>query len=154
MPRAAGCRCLVALAGAAWAAAALPQGRSEGGAVPERRLEELLESGSTSQKPTRRYAEADFAPYFGSAELARAKALFDRRRWRSARAALRGDEAPVRYLRALAGLETDPARAASELQALAADYPQMRDHCLFQAARALERLHRRSAAAAAFGEVS
>jgi soluble lytic murein transglycosylase len=153
-------RGLVALVAASWASAAawasvpLAQEASDEGAVPESRLEDLLEGGSGSQRATRRYAEEDFAPYFAAGTLAQAKGLFDRRRYARARALLRGDAPPVRYLRALAVLELDPAAAAAELRALAADYPPLRDHCLFHAARALERLRKRSAAAAAYGEVS
>ncbi len=148
-------RWLAALVGATWATAAFSEGAADDAPVPESRLEDLLESASRSQQAvTHRYTEADFAPYFGSGTLVEAKALFDRRRCARARAMLRGEEPPVRYLRALAALRTDPAAAASELRALAGDYPQMRDHCLFHAAHALERLRKRRAAAAVYAEVS
>jgi soluble lytic murein transglycosylase len=148
-------RWLAALIGATWAAAAFPEGAADEAPVPESRLEDLLESASGSQQAvTRRYAEVDFAPYFGSGALAEAKAVFDRRHYAQARAMLRGEEPPVRYLRALAALHANPVAAASELRALAADYPQMRDHCLFHAAHAFERLRKRRAAAAAYAEVS
>ncbi len=122
--------------------------------VPESRIEQLLDAGPALPTTARSYTEADFAPYFASETLAAAKALFDRHRYARARRMLSGAEPPVRYLRALAALEHEPAAAAAEMRALAADYPQMRDHCLFDAGLALERLRKRSAAAAAFGEVS
>ncbi len=147
-------RWALALLGAAWAAAASPEGTVDEVSVPESRLEQLLDGGSAVQPPTRSYTEADFAPYFASGTLAEAKAHFDRRRYARARRMLSGTEPPVRFLRALAALEHEPANGATELLALAADYPQMRDHCLFNAGRALERLRKRSAAAAAYGEVS
>lgn len=148
------CRGIVVVLAATWAGAALSQGTADEAAIPESRLEILLDPGPEAQRATRSYAVADLAPYFASAELAQAKALFDRRRYARARAMLRGDEPPVRYLRALAALPIDPAAAAAEMRALAGDYPPMRDHCLFEAGSALERLRKRSAAAAAYGEVS
>ncbi len=147
-------RWLAALAAATWAAAALADDPAEVAPVPESQLDELIDGASGARQATRRYAEADLAPYFGSGALAEAKALYDRRRYARAREALRGDEPPVRYLRALAALHVEPAKAALELRALASDYPAMRDHCLFQAAQALERLHKRSAAADAYAQVS
>ncbi len=146
-------RWLLPLAGVAWATAALPQGAVDEAAIPESRLEDLLESGSGAPQATRRYAEADLAPYFAAPGLAEAKAHFDRHRYARARAMLRGEEPPVRYLRALAALQAEPAVAAAELRELASGYPQMWDHCFVQAARALERLRKRRAAAAAYGEV-
>jgi soluble lytic murein transglycosylase len=147
-------RSLAALVVATWATAALSEEPADDAPIPESQLEDLIDGGSGQQQATRRYGDADLAPYFGSGTLAEAKALFDRRRYARARAALRGEEPPVRYLRALAGLHTDPATAVTELSALAADYPAMRDHCLFHAARALERLRKRRAAAAAYAQVS
>ncbi len=148
-------RWLAALVGASWATAALSQGAAEQAPIAESRFEDLLEGPSRPDRAvTRRYGEADFAPYFASGATAEAKALFDRGRYARARAMLRGAEPPVRYLRALAGLHTDPATAAEELKALAGDYPAMRDRCLFNAAHALERLRKRRAAAALYAEVS
>lgn len=148
------CLWILAVLAATWATAALSQGTADEAAVPESGLETLLDGGSGARRATRSYLEADLAPYFASAELAEAKALFDRRRYARARRLLRGNEPPVRYLRALAALPIAPAVAAAEMRALAADYPPMRDHCIFQAGAALERLHKRSAAAAAYAEVS
>ncbi len=146
---------LAALLGAAWATAALAAGPAEEPPIEESRIDDLLESASGARPAvTRRYTEAELAPYFDSGALAAAKALFDRRRYARARAMLRGDDPPVRYLRALAALQTDPAAAAVELRALSNDYPPMRDHCLFHAARALEGLRKRRAAAALYAEVS
>ncbi|WP_242361047.1 transglycosylase SLT domain-containing protein [Anaeromyxobacter sp. SG17] len=143
------------LGAAMWAAAASAQEAEGDAPVAESQLEDLLESTSRSQpSPTHRYTDADLAPYFGSGELAEAKALFDRGRHARARAMLRGEQPPVRYLRALAALADDPAAAAAELRALADDYPRMRDHCLFHAARALERLRKRRAAADVYAQVS
>jgi soluble lytic murein transglycosylase len=149
-----GARSLAALVVATWATAALSEEPADDAPIPESQLEDLIDGGSGPQQATRRYGDADLAPYFGSGTLAEAKALFDRRRYARARAALRGEEPPVRYVRALAALHTDPATAVTELSALAADYPAMRDHCLFHAARALERLRKRRAAAAAYAQVS
>jgi soluble lytic murein transglycosylase len=137
----------------AWATVARPDGTADEAPIPESRLEVLLDGGSAAPGATRRYAEADLAPYFASSALARAKALFDRRRFAEARAALRGEDPPVRFLAALARLHADPAAAAADLRALASDYPQLADHCLFEAAGALERLRKRRAAASAYGEV-
>lgn len=150
-----GCRWLAVLVGAMWATAA-PAQEAEGDApVAASQLEDLLESASRSQQGvTRRYTEGDFAPYFGSGELAEGKALFDRGRHARARARLRGEQPPVRYLRALSALRDAPATAVLELRALADDYPRMRDHCLFHAARALERLRKRRAAADVYAQVS
>lgn len=147
-------RWLAALVGAMCATAAAAQEADGDAPVAESQLEELLESIPRQQSVTRRYTDADFAPYFGSGALAEAKALFDRRRYARARAMLRGAQPPVRYLRALAALHIDPATGALELRALGGDYPQMRDHCLFHAARALERLGKRRAAAGVYAEVS
>jgi soluble lytic murein transglycosylase len=147
-------RRLAALVAASWAAGVLAQA-ADPAPVAESRFDDMLEGTSRSERPvSRRYVEADFAPYFATGALAEAKALFDRRRYARARAMLRGEEPPVRFLRAVAGLRTVPAAAAEELGALARDYPVMRDHCLFHAAQALERLHKRRAAAAAYAEVS
>jgi soluble lytic murein transglycosylase len=149
------CRWLAVLVGAMWATAASAQEADGDAPVAESQLEELLESTSRSQHAvTRRYTDSDFAPYFGSGELAEAKALFDRRRYARVRAMLDGELPPVRYLRALSALHIDPATAAVEFRALAGDYPRMRDHCLFHAAGALERLRKRRAAAGAYAEVS
>ncbi len=147
-------RWVAALTVATWATAAISEEPADDAPIPESQLENLIDGGSRPQQATRRYGEADLAPYFRSGALAQAKAVFDRRRYARARAMLRGEEASVRYLRALAGLHTDPATAATELRALAADYPAMRDHCVFHAADALERLRKRRAAAAAYAEVS
>ena len=125
-------RGLAALLGAVWAAATLADGGADSAPITDVQLDDLLESASRSeQAATRRYAEADLAPYFSSGANARARVLFYRGRLHEARALLRGDEPPVRYLRALAALDSDPSAAASELRALAADYPALRDHCLF-----------------------
>ncbi len=144
---------MAALVAVACAPGALAEEPAEDAAIPESQLEELIEVGSRSREVTRSYAEADLSPYFASGPLAEAKAHFDRGRHARARAALRGEARPVRYLRALAALRADPAAAVEELTALADDYPAMRDHCLFDAASALERLRKRRAAAAAYAQV-
>jgi peptidoglycan lytic transglycosylase len=150
-----GHRWLAVLGAAMWAAAAAAQEAEGDAPVAESQLEDLLESTSPPQQAvTHRYTDADLAPYFGSGALAEAKALFDRGRHARARAMLRGEQPPVRYLRALAALDGEPATAAQELRALAGDYPRMRDHCLFHAARALERLGKRRAAADVYAQVS
>ena len=144
----------MALVCAARAAVASAEGTADEAPVTESRLEDLLESGSDVPQQTRRYAETDLAPYFAAGPLAAAKASFDRGNHARARALLVGDAPPVRYLRAVAAVRPDPATAAAELRALADDYPPMRDHCLFQAGRAFERVRKRRAAAEAYGEVS
>ncbi len=79
------------------------------------------------------------APYFARGVLAEAKAAFDKGWYAVVREKLKdaGDEAPVRYLRALAAVRADDhANAAKEMAALADDYPAMRDRCLTHAGTA------------------
>jgi soluble lytic murein transglycosylase len=136
----------------------LPDGPPEDGneAVAEQQLEDLLEAGEgPTTRGSRRYAEQDFAPYFPSGPLADAKRAFDLRQYRRARALFQGESAPVRYLRALSAFHAgDTSAAALEFSSLSAEYPAMRDHCLYYAGRAFERKRNLNAAVNAYAEVS
>lgn len=104
----------------------------------------------------RKYEAADLQPYFATGALAQAKADFDGGRYSRAFDALKsqGDTPPVRYLRALAALRAGNASyAATEMAALANDYPTMKDRCLVHAGLADEDLGRLAAAAALFEQV-
>lgn len=144
---------IAALVLAAQASVASAEGSADEAPLTEGRLEDLLESGPDAPRSTRPYTEADLAPYFADGPLAAAKASFDRGRHARARALLAGDAPPVRYLRALAAARADPRTAAAELLRLADEYPPMHDRSLFEAGRALERIGKRRAAAAAYGGV-
>lgn len=90
-------------------------------------------------------SRSELAPYFAEGVLAEAKAAFDRGRFDRCRTLLEGVEAtpPVRFLRALAADRAkDDATAATEFEALAADYPRLADRCLMEAGQSYERLGR------------
>lgn len=100
--------------------------------------------------------EADLAPYFASGKRAEAKAAFDAGNWNKARALLDGekDDAPVRYLRALAALKAqDFAFASKEFAALARTYGPMADRCRLHGAQAFEMLRDYKSAASLYAEV-
>jgi len=89
-----------------------------------------------------RFERSDFASYFAEGELAKAKAAYDRHRYRTARRMLEEQEAtlPVRYLRAMSAARLGQwATAAEELSSLAEDWPALRDYCHYEAARAYEK---------------
>jgi soluble lytic murein transglycosylase len=104
----------------------------------------------------RRFDPESIKPYFGEGVLAQAKAELDAGRPQEARRLLTGagDSPPVRYLRALAALRGSESRAAAtEMSALADQYPAMRDRCLTHAGVALEELELWKDAEARFAEV-
>ena len=89
----------------------------------------------------RKIDRKDLEPYFADGKRGQAKAAFDAGRWADVRTLLEGegDELPVRYLRALSQARlNDNGAAAVELEALAAQWPAMRDRCLVQAGWAYE----------------
>ncbi len=104
----------------------------------------------------RRYDAADVAPYFATGKLAEARTEFERGRFARARTLLAGagSAPPVRYLRALSALRAEDFQAAAtEMTALAADYPALSDRCAVHAAIALEELSRFKEAAALYAKV-
>jgi soluble lytic murein transglycosylase len=99
---------------------------------------------------------ADLAPYFASGKRAEAKAAFDAGNWNKARALLDGekDDAPVRYLRALAALRAaDYAFASKEFAELSKSYGPMADKCRLNGASAYEMLRDYAAAGALYEAV-
>lgn len=84
------------------------------------------------------------APYFAEGLLAEARASFEQGHYPRCRELLAksGEAAPpVRFLGALAALRArDYATAAAEFEALAPDYPPLRDRCLVSAGQAFEQL--------------
>lgn len=126
--------------------------------VDEARLDELLEApqGVTAGIPTELRPE-DLESHFAREELARAKMLFDRKRHGEARALLLelGESLPVRYLRGLSALRGGKVLlGVTELEALAADYPLMRDYLLLDAARGFEQLRMLPKAQALYAQVA
>ncbi len=104
----------------------------------------------------RRYDAADVAPYFASGKLADARAEFEKGHFARARQLLAGagDSLPVRYLRALSALRAEEFQAAAtEMAALADDYPVLADRCRVHAAVAYEELLRFKAAAELYAQV-
>src|SRR5687767_8245978 len=69
------------------------------GAVAEHQLETLLETpGELASVPeVRMYGESDFAPYFATKMLVRAKRAFDQKQYRRARSLFKGEALPVRF---------------------------------------------------------
>lgn len=97
------------------------------------------------------------ALHFTSGRQRLARAAFAARDYGRAFRLLRqeGDEKPVRFLRALSGLRSGQVEHAAEVfPALAIEYPEMRDDCLFHGAIALDRLGREEEAARLLGDVS
>ncbi|MBU8897390.1 transglycosylase [Corallococcus sp. H22C18031201] len=104
----------------------------------------------------RRYALEDLSPYFGTGKKKEARDAFDRGFYAKARALLEGEgnSVPVRYLRALSAVRAgDDKAAATEMTALAADYPALKDRCLTHAGVALESQGRYADAAALLSQV-
>lgn len=97
----------------------------------------------------------DFGPYFAEGALAEARAAFDRGRYDQVREALKDvTTPPARYLRALAAVRAeDWTAAAAEMEALADDYPAVRDRCLTHAGVAFEALGRYEDAARVLRQV-
>ncbi|MGE6761822.1 transglycosylase SLT domain-containing protein [Corallococcus interemptor] len=104
----------------------------------------------------RRYGLEDLTPYFADGKKRDAKDAFDKGQYPKARALLEGegDSPPVRYLRALSAVRAgDDKAAATEMAALANDYPALKDRCLTHAGVALESQGRLDDAAASFKQV-
>ncbi|TSC31364.1 transglycosylase SLT domain-containing protein [Corallococcus sp. Z5C101001] len=146
--------------GAAWAQA--PGEDEASDVMSEEKLEALLDTPTAQPTQDEVTAEA-FGPerltsYFAEGLLAKARAEFDRGRYRSARALLATESPPSlpgRYLQAQSAfLARDFATAAEEFTALAEDYVPLRDHCLMRAAESHERLHKPLRAAEQYGAVS
>lgn len=105
----------------------------------------------------RKFELSDVKSYFAEGELAKAKAAYDRGRYRVARQLLEAQEAtpPVRYLEAMSALRLGQwATAAEELASLAEDHPPLRDYCHFEAARAYERMRKWTEAVQHYGAVA
>ncbi|GMU10096.1 flagellar assembly lytic transglycosylase [Corallococcus caeni] len=104
----------------------------------------------------RRYGLEDLTPYFTDGKKRDAKDAFDKGQYTRARTLLEGegDSLPVRYLRALSAVRAgDDKAAATEMAALANDYPALKDRCLTHAGVALESQGRLDDAAASFKQV-
>ncbi|NOK10359.1 transglycosylase SLT domain-containing protein [Corallococcus exercitus] len=146
--------------GAAWAQA--PGEDDSGDVMSEEKLEALLDTPTAQPSQDEVTAEAfgpeRLAPYFTEGLLAKAKAEFDRGRYKSARALLATESPPSlpgRFLQAQSAfLARDFTTAAAEFTALAEDYVPLRDHCLMRAAQSHERLHKPLRAAEQYGAVS
>ncbi|MBN9684617.1 MULTISPECIES: lytic transglycosylase domain-containing protein [unclassified Corallococcus] len=146
--------------GTAWAQA--PDEDESGDVMSEEKLEALLDTPTAQPSQDEVTAEA-FGPerlssYFAEGLLAKAKAEFDRGRYKSARALLTTESPaslPGRFLQAQSAfLARDFTNAAAEFTALAEDYVPLRDHCLMKAAQAHERLRKPLRAAEQYGQVS
>ncbi|HEX8706311.1 MAG TPA: lytic transglycosylase, partial [Myxococcaceae bacterium] len=142
-----------------WAQA--PAEEASGGEVlSEEQLEVLLDSPVA--QPSGEQTEVMFGPeqltsYFAEGTLAKARAEYERGRYRRARALLDQEEQtlPVRFLKAQSALNLrDFATAADEFGALAEQYAALRDHCLVRAAHASEKLRRWEQAATHYRAVS
>jgi soluble lytic murein transglycosylase len=99
---------------------------------------------------------ADLAPYFATGKRAEAKAAFDAGNWNKARTLLDNekDDAPVRYLRALAAHRAmDFAFASKEFADLSKTYAPMADKCRINGASAYEMLKDYASAAALYEAV-
>jgi soluble lytic murein transglycosylase len=145
--------------GAAWAQA---PGEDDADVMSEEKLEALLDTPTAQPSADELTAEAfgpeKLTPYFAEGLLARAKAEFDRGRYKSARALLATESPaslPGRFLQAQSAfLARDYTTAAAEFTALAEDYGPLRDHCLMRAAQAHEKLHKPLKASEQYGAVS
>jgi soluble lytic murein transglycosylase len=132
-----------------------------GEVLSEEQLEALLDS-PVAQPSGSELSEVMFGPeqltsYFAQGTLARARAEFDRGRYRKARKLLEKEEAtlPVRFLKAQSAFNArDFATAAEEFAALAEEYVALREHCRVRAAQANEQLRRWEQAAVHYRAVS
>lgn len=159
--RAGGVAVLLACAGVLGAGPVWAQAPEEDGpgVLSEEQLEALLDAPAqqAGEASTVVFGPEELEPYFKEGTLAKAKAEFDRYRYRSARALLAQEtQTPqVRFLAAQSALYLkDLATAATEFAALAEDYVPLRDHCLMRAAQANERLRKLDLAAGQYRAVS
>ncbi|HVG61991.1 MAG TPA: transglycosylase SLT domain-containing protein [Hyalangium sp.] len=129
--------------------------------LSEEQLQDLLAapaaqpSGSELEAGT--FGLEQLAPYFAEGTLARARAQYDRYRYRTARKLLAQEQPmlPVRFLMAQSALNAGAsATAAQEFAALAEEYVPLRDHCLLRAAQANEKLRKLELAASQYRAVS
>jgi soluble lytic murein transglycosylase len=143
-------------AGPAWAQA--PEEDAPGG-LSEEQLEALLDAPAQQggEQSSVQFGPEQLEPYFTEGTLAKARAEFERFRYKSARALLAQEpQTPqVRFLAAQSALYArDLATAAAEFAALAEDYVPLRDHCLMRAAQANETLRKLDEAAGQYRAVS
>lgn len=128
--------------------------------LSEEQLEQLLDSPA-EQPSGADLNEAMFGleqltPYFAERTLAKARAEYDRGRYRKARTLLSQEQQtlPVRFLMAQSALNLrDDATAAEEFAALAEEYVPLRDHCLMRAAQSNEKLRKLELAATQYQAV-
>ncbi len=105
----------------------------------------------------RKFERADLTSYFAEGELAKAKAAYDRGRYRVARQLLETQDAtpPVRYLRAMSALRMGQwLTGAEELASLAEAHPPLKDYCHFESARAYEKVRKWTEAVQQYSAVS
>jgi soluble lytic murein transglycosylase len=128
--------------------------------LSEEQLEQLLDSPaaqpSGSDLNEAMFGLEQLTPYFADGSLARARAEYDRGRYRKARTllALEQPTLPVRFLMAQSALNLrDYATAAEEFAALSEEYVALRDHCLVRAAQANEQLRKLELAATQYRAV-
>jgi soluble lytic murein transglycosylase len=142
-----------------WAQAPAEEGAS-GEVLSEEQLEALLDSPVAQPSDALTdvmFGPEQLTPYFAEGTLAKARAEYDRGRYRRAKKLLDLEEPtlPVRFLKAQIALNLrDFATAADEFGALAGEYTALRDHCLVRAAYASEKLRRWEQAATHYGAVS
>ncbi|MCY1030726.1 transglycosylase SLT domain-containing protein [Corallococcus sp. BB11-1] len=150
------------LLGPGAARAQAPGEDDSGDMMSEEKLEALLDTPTAQPSQDELTAEA-FGPerltsHFAEGLLARARAEYDRGRYKAARALLATQTPPSlpgRYLQAQSAfLARDFTTAAQEFTALAEDYAPLRDHCLMRAAQSHERLRKPLRAAEQYGAVS
>jgi soluble lytic murein transglycosylase len=133
---------------------------SSGEVLSEEQLEALLDSPVAQPSDALTdvmFGPEQLTPYFAEGTLARARAEYDRGRYRRARKLLDQEEQtlPVRFLKAQIALNLrDFATAADAFGALAEEYTALRDHCLVRAAHASEKLRRWEQAATHYRAVS
>ncbi|WP_240359214.1 transglycosylase SLT domain-containing protein [Pyxidicoccus trucidator] len=146
-------------AGPTWAQEGGEAGPGE--VLSEEQLEALLDTPTAqpdSEEPSApSFGPEQLTPYFAEGTLAKARAEFNRGRYKRARALLSQEPPtlPVRFLQAQSALlARDFAVAADEFASLANDYIPLRDHCLVRAAQANEKLRRWELAAGQYREVS
>lgn len=109
-----------------------------------------------SSAPIHLMERADLSQYFASGKLAEAKAAFDAGKYGKAIALLDSVEAslPVRFLRALAAHRSGNWKfSAKEFEALATQYPALRERCLVQAGWGYEQLQDWPSALRVYGQV-